>query len=70
MLTRGMYTLSYTSTGSTTGSPLYLSSSSAGTVTHEPPSGTGAFVRIIGTQIDSTNGQIFFHPDNTFIELS
>jgi len=69
-LTRGMYTNSYVSTGSTTGSPLYLSSSSAGTVTHEPPSGTGAFVRIVGTQIDATNGQMFFHPDNTFIELS
>ncbi len=70
MLTRGIYTLSYTSTGATAGSVLYLSSSSAGTVTHEPPSGTGAFVRIVGTQLDATNGQIFFHPDNTFIELS
>tara|TARA_R100001443_G_scaffold97546_1_gene104405 strand:+ start:1257 stop:3359 length:2103 start_codon:yes stop_codon:yes gene_type:complete len=69
-LTRGMFTLSYVSTGSSAGSPLYLSSTSSGTVTHEPPSGTGAFVRIIGTQIDATNGQIFFHPDNTFIELS
>ena len=70
LLTRGIYTLSYTSTGATTGSVLYISSSSAGNVTHEPPSGTGNFVRIIGTQLDATNGQIFFHPDNTFIELS
>jgi hypothetical protein len=70
MLTRGMYTNSYTTTGSSNGSVLYIDSVNAGSMTHEPPSGTGKFVRIIGTQLDSTNGQIFFHPDNTFIELS
>ena len=70
MLTRGMYTNSYTTTGSSNGSVLYIDSVNAGTMTHEPPSGTGKFVRIIATQIDSSNGQIFFHPDNTFIELS
>jgi len=70
MLTRGIYTLSYVSTGSSGGSPLYIESASSGVVTHEPPSGTGKFVRIVGTQLDATNGQIFFHPDNTFIELS
>ncbi len=70
LLTRGMYTNSYTTTGSSNGSILYIDSVNAGSMTHEPPSGTGKFVRIIGTQLDSTNGQIFFHPDNTFIELS
>ena len=70
MFTRGMYTNSYTTTGSSNGSILYIDSVNAGSMTHEPPSGTGKFVRIIATQIDSTNGQIFFHPDNTFIELA
>ncbi len=70
LLTRGIYTLSYTSTGSTSGAVLYMESASTGQVTHEPPSGTGNFVRILGTQLDATNGIIFFHPDNTFIELS
>lgn len=70
MFTRGMYTNSYTTTGSSNGSVLYIDSVNAGSMTHEPPSGTGKFVRIIATQIDSSNGQIFFHPDNTFIELS
>jgi len=70
MFTRGMYTNSYTTTGSSNGSILYIDSVNAGSMTHEPPSGTGKFVRIVGTQLDSSNGQIFFHPDNTFIELS
>jgi len=70
LLTRGIYTLSYTSTGSSDGAVLYMESASTGQVTHEPPSGTGKFVRILGTQLDVTNGIIFFHPDNTFIELS
>jgi hypothetical protein len=70
MFTRGMYTNSYTTTGSSNGSILYIDSVNAGSMTHEPPSGTGKFVRIIATQIDTSNGQIFFHPDNTFIELS
>lgn len=70
MFTRGMYTNSYTTTGSSNGSILYIDSVNAGSMTHEPPSGTGKFVRIIATQLDSSNGQIFFHPDNTFIELS
>ena len=70
MFTRGMYTNSYTTTGSSNGSILYIDSVNAGSMTHEPPSGTGKFVRIIATQLDSTNGQIFFHPDNTFIELA
>ena len=70
MFTRGMYTNGYTTTGSSNGSILYIDSVNAGSMTHEPPSGTGKFVRIIATQLDSTNGQIFFHPDNTFIELA
>ena len=69
LLTRGTYTLSYTTVGSSEGSVLYIESASAGQVTHEPPSGTGKFVRIVATQLDGANGQIFFHPDNTFIEL-
>ncbi len=67
MLTRGMYTLNYDPGND--GDILHLSLT-AGNVVVEPPSGTGKYVRIVGTLIDSSNGQIFFHPDNTFIELA
>jgi len=67
MLTRGMYTLNYDPGND--GDILHLSLT-AGNLVVEPPSGTGKYVRIVGTLIDSSNGQIFFHPDNTFIELA
>ncbi len=67
MLTRGMYTLSYDPGNE--GDTLYVSTT-AGNVTIEPPSGSGKFVRIVGTLIDGTNGQIFFNPDYTYLTLS
>ena len=67
MLTRGMYTLSY-NPALADGDILYLSPTE-GQMYYEPPSGTGDVVRIVGTALSSTTGQIFFHPDNTFIEL-
>ena len=67
MLTRGMYTLSY-DPGSD-GDILYISTT-AGNLDNEPPTGSQKVVRIVGTLIDSTNGQMFFHPDNTYITLS
>jgi len=67
MFTRGMYTLS-TDPG-TIGNSLFLSST-AGSLEDGAPTASGRVVRIVGTVLDSTNGQIFFHPDNTFITLS
>ena len=66
MLTRGIITL--TDLGDD-GDILYLDTN-GGNLVVEPPSGTGDVVRIVGQLLDSTNGQIFFNPDYTFITLS
>ena len=34
------------------------------------PTGTGQIVRVIGYCVDSSNAQIYFNPDNTWVELS
>ena len=67
MFTRGMYTLGY-NPAFTDGDILYVGTTS-GQMYYEPPSGSQRVVRIVGTALSSTTGQIFFHPDNTFIEL-
>ena len=36
--------------------------------TSTAPTTSGAIVRIIGYCMDDSNGQIFFNPDNTFVE--
>ena len=68
MLTRGMYTLGY-NPAFTDGDILYVGTTS-GQMYYEPPSGSQDVVRIVGTALSSTTGQIFFHPDNTFIEIA
>ena len=40
-----------------------------GYITNIAPSSTGNVVRIIGYCVDSTNGVIYFNPDNTWVEL-
>lgn len=67
MLIRGTYTLNYDP--GTDGELLYISTT-AGNLVTEPPSATGDVVRIVGQLLDTTNGQIFFNPDYTFITLS
>ena len=67
MLLRGMVTLNHDP--GTVGDVLYLSTQ-AGRVTSTAPSGNGDIVRVIGYSLDSTNGQIYFNPDNTFVEVS
>jgi len=66
MLTRGTYTLIDLGDD---GDILHLSTS-PGSLVVEPPSGSGDVVRIVGQLLDSSNGQIFFNPDNTYITLS
>jgi len=67
MLIRGMVTLD-TDPG-TIGDTLFLSTT-AGVATSTAPSGNGDIVRVIGYCLDSTNGQIYFNPDGTFVEVS
>jgi hypothetical protein len=63
MASRGDYNFG---TGSV-GSPLYLSSSSAGGITSTRPSATGHVVRIIGYFMDSNDRTLYFNPDNTYV---
>ena len=67
ILLRGMVTLSHNA--GTIGDKLYLSTTE-GQASSTAPSGTGDVVRIIGYCLDSSNGQIWFNPDNTFVEIS
>jgi len=68
MLLRGFVTLKVETEGvETIGSVLYLSTST-GTATTQVP-GSGNFVRIIGYSL-STSEQIYFNPDNTWVEVS
>ena len=67
ILLRGMVTLSHDP--GTIGDKLYLSTTE-GQASSTAPSGTGDVVRIIGYCLDSSNGQIWFNPDNTFVEIS
>ena len=67
MLIRGMVTLD-TDPG-TRGDTLFLSETS-GVATSTAPSTNAAIVRVIGYCLDSTNGQIYFNPDGTFVEVT
>jgi len=69
MLLRGMITLSV-DPGVGVGIPLYLSAT-PGQCTRVAPSGAGDVVRVIGYKIgSSTNKQIWFNPDNTWVEIT
>ena len=66
-LIKGYYTLSIDV--GTISNPLYLATT-GGRVSDVAPSSTGQFVRIVGYAMDSLNGQIWFDPDKTWVELS
>ena len=68
MLIRGMVTLANTPGGSD-GDVIYLSTA-ASKATSTIPSDTGEVVRIVGYAIDTSNAQIWFDPDKTWVELS
>jgi hypothetical protein len=67
MLLRGMVTLDHDP--GAVGDVLYLSTT-AGDATSTAPSGNGDIVRIIGYCLHASNGNIWFNPDNTFVEVT
>ena len=68
VLLRGMVTLGHDA--GAIGDPLYLTTN-AGSGSATAPSGNGNIVRVIGYKIyHSTQGQIWFNPDNTFVEVN
>ena len=67
MLLRGMVTLDHDP--GAVGDVLYLSTT-GGDASSTAPSSTGDVVRIIGYCLDASNGQIWFNPDSTFVEIS
>jgi len=71
MLLRGRarFTANSNYTGVTTiGAPLYISTT-GGDFSQTAPSGTGDIVRIIGYVISTSNDEIYFSPDNVWVEI-
>ena len=68
VLLRGMVTIDHDP--GAVGDVLYLSTT-AGDCSATAPSGNGDIVRIIGYQVShASNGNIWFNPDGTFIEIT
>ena len=69
MLLRGMVTLDHDP--GAIGDVLFLSAASNGDATATAPSGSADIVRVIGYQVShASNGNIWFNPDNTYVELA
>ena len=69
MLLRGMVTLIDIQGSEAVGDVLYLSESATGEADCVAPAGNGDVIRIIGYCL-STDDQIWFNPDSTFVEVS
>ena len=67
VLLRGMVTLDHDP--GAVGEPIYLTTT-AGDASSTAPSGNGNIVRIIGYCLHASNGQIWFNPDSTFVEVN
>jgi len=67
MLLRGMVTLDHDPGG--VGGVLYLSATSIGDATSTAPVARLAIVRVLGYCLDASNGQIWFSPSSTYIEI-
>ena len=68
MMLRGLVTMSSTPGGSD-GDVIYISET-AGRVTTTAPTTSAAVVRAVGVALDTSASQIWFNPDNTWVELS
>jgi len=69
MLLRGMVTLIDIQGTEAVGDVLYLSESATGAADCVAPAGSGDIVRVIGYCL-TTDDQIWFNPDNTYVELA
>jgi hypothetical protein len=69
VLLNGMVRVSQSLAGFTNGQPVYLATSSNGTITQTPPSTGGHVARYVGYIIDSGSRMIYFNPDFTWIQL-
>ena len=67
MLLRGMVTIDHDP--GNLGDVLFVSTT-AGDITGTAPSGNGDIVRVIGYLVGGSNGQIWFNPDGTFVEVT
>ena len=68
MLLRGMVTLDHDP--GAVGDVLYLSTTSSGEAKAVATSQNNDIVRVIGYCLHASNGQIWFNPDNTFVEVT
>jgi len=68
ILLRGMFTLDH-DVGNNQGIPLFLSDATAGQAIIAAPDTSGDVVRIIGYNLGNDD-QIWFSPDNTFVEVA
>jgi len=70
MLLRGFVTLLTEIEGTEAiGSPIYLSATNSGKATITVP-GSGDFVRVLGYSLHATGNQVYFNPDNTWVEVA
>ena len=70
MLLRGFCTLLTEVEGTEAiGSPIYLSATNSGKATITVP-GSGDFVRVLGYSLHATDNQVYFNPDNTWVEVA
>jgi hypothetical protein len=67
VLLRGMVTIA--NDPGAVGDVLFVSTS-AGQAIATAPSGNGDIVRVVGYCLDASNGQIWFNPDSTFVEVT
>ena len=68
MLLRGFVTLLTEIEGTEAiGSPLYLSATDSGVATITVPA-SGDFVRVLGYSLHATDNQVYFNPDNTWVQ--
>ncbi|MDB3913300.1 hypothetical protein N9378_00420 [Flavobacteriaceae bacterium] len=70
VLLRGMVTIADIDGTEAVGMPLFLSEDATGHANMAAPEGDNQVVRIIGYCLHATNGEIWFNPDNTFVEVS
>ena len=66
MFIKGVITMDYDL--GDVGNPVYISTT-AGDMSNAVP-GSGDFVRIVGYCLSDTDGQMYFNPDNTFVEVA